>query len=319
MRKKTLISLMFALAFVVTISNKAGAVGSDLPSSDNPFWSVLDDPQMTSPDDSDCVSVATAFVPADQASIMCDGIAQIKTGMQAGMASDGINTNLFSQADWKHIDDLYFEKPGYGKIEFTEEINFMSYSFMMFMKTFGDRMEMQKGEIALDADVVNGLRNTGAKLTMYNAGNFNDLIILVNGDEDTEGVVSGLNYNAADGTITFNAAHFTSFKASERSSLSRPKISDVEAYIYTSKNSGKKYVKVEVEGKNFKKNSKITLGGKKSISRSYSSSKKIKATFSYNDLLKKGKKSLSVKVTNPNGKSRTYKDKIKLSELIEHK
>ena len=45
------------------------------------------------------------------------------------------------------------------------------------------------------------------------------LFILVDGTEDIEGIVSNLVYNLEEKTITFNAAHFTTFETVESSSL----------------------------------------------------------------------------------------------------
>jgi hypothetical protein len=71
-----------------------------------------------------------------------------------------------------------------------------------------------RARIGLDADLIRNLVNTQATLTMYNLA-LNNPKILVDGGEDSQGIVSGVNYDRNAGTLSFTAAHFTTFTAIE--------------------------------------------------------------------------------------------------------
>jgi len=293
-----------------------------LPASDDPFWTIMAD--LSRPDDASCQAKTEALLTSlglpggtERAAATCAGVAGIMQ-MQTDMESSGVTTNLFSQEDWHHVNGLYFEKTGYGKIEFSSEIDFMSYDFMVFIQTFGERMDMQQDEISLDADIVESLRTAGAILTMYNVSNFVNPEILVDDGTDTGGVVSGLTYNADTDTITFNAAHFTSFKAVEKGSskkTKKPTISKVEYRKYTDSD-GKEKVKVEIRGKYFNKKASIKLGHQTVTKIEWKNSQKIEAAFTLKKVLKgKYKNPATLKVTNPSGKSKKFHEKLDLNQL----
>ena len=237
------------------------------------------------------------------------------------MASDGVTTNLFDEANWHHVDNLYFEKAGYGKIEFSKEIDFMSYNFMLFMESIRNKLNIDLNKIGLDADLVTSLKNAGAVLTMYNVSDFQDPTILVDDDVDTEGVVSGLTYDKTTKTITFNAAHFTTFTAVEKSSLQstksevkKPKITRVTWRKYTDKD-GKQKIKLKIRGKYFQKKARVKLG-KEGESITWKNSKKIEANFEVKELLEHGEGNLLyLKVINPGNKSQKFGDRIDISKM----
>jgi len=242
MNKKVIIYLLMAGVFLFASANRSFAQGIDLPAADDPFWTITD--QLHDPIDSSCYSKAVAIYLA--AGSYGDGTAAA-TGacasltamlsMESVLQTSGIETNLFDNEtitegdlldnDWRSINGLYFEAAGLGRIEFTQPIDFMNHDFLTFLSEFSTRAQMGQGEIGLDADIVGGLADYGAVLTMYNAGDFNDPEILVNGQGDSEGVVSELDYDPATHNITFNAAHFTTFTATEKSVTKKPKIAKV--------------------------------------------------------------------------------------------
>jgi hypothetical protein len=189
----------------------------------------------------------------------------------------------------------------------------MSHDFMLFLQTLTSRLDIANEEISLDADIVAGLRNSGAILTMKNVSNFDEPEILVNDEEDDAGVVSGLSYDQTNHIITFNAAHFTSFKAVEKGSNgSRPKITDVDTYQYKN-SSGNQRIKVTIEGKRFNKKAKVRLANKKPIKVKRISSHKIVAYFSV-EKVKRSSHNLYVKVINPGGQYDRFKDTISLKD-----
>ncbi len=293
-----------------------------LPGEDDVFWDVMG--EIVRPDDSTCVNETNAIFAANgiptggnRALVTCDAIAQMML-MEDAMNDDGVDTNLFDYTDWHHITGLYFETP-YGRIEFTHEIDFMSYDFMMFLQTIRDRINMETGEISLDADIVNGLRNAGAVITMYNVPDFANLEIYVNGEPDLGGIVSGLVYDRINHTITFNAAHFTRFTARERDSVSdgddaeRAKIYGVTVQrILTF--GGKERIMLTIKGDDFDKDADVKLGSRKAYKVKYKSKKKIIAYFRPNDL-KNVADPAYVKVINEDADSKKFKKKIYWRDL----
>lgn len=137
----------------------------------------------------------------------------------SSMSSDGVTTNLGEMSDFTHTSSLYFEKTGQGRIAFSSEINFTDRDALSWMSTLDQKLSFTNGTISLDADLINNLVNTQATLTMYGL-NYNNPKVLVNGADDTGGVVSGLTYNREAGTLTFTAAHFTTFQAVENTAAS---------------------------------------------------------------------------------------------------
>jgi len=307
------------LTGIVFIGGKALAAPSgELPPADDPIWEVFD--ALPRPDDPNC----TAFVMGQGASLAqateaCQQLAQMPDEIYADMAADGLfdagrlTTDLRAVADWRRVENLTFDH-GDGMIQFTEPINFMSREFMLFMDSFAQRMEAQPGLISLDADIVDGLKNRGAILTMRNVPDFDNPVILVDGKLDTEGVVSGIVYNRENHTLTFNAAHFTSFEAAEASTVAAPKITKVKYRRYLSR-SGKVKVRVSVYGKRFKKKSKVYFGSKKAYKTNYKNRHKLVAKFSWKELRKLGHKKLRIKVKNPNGAVKEFKIRKTLSKI----
>ncbi|MEK7110122.1 MAG: hypothetical protein AAB876_02775 [Patescibacteria group bacterium] len=152
----------------------------------------------------------------------CPTIATIVSSMSA----NGVKTNLADQTDFSRITGLYFQKSEtndpdgtpIGKITFLSEMNFTDQDALSWMQNMGTNIDMStKGTIGLNADLIKNLTATNASLTMYGLSLSNPEV-LVDGATDTGGVVSGLSYSG--GSLTFTAAHFTTFKAQERSTSS---------------------------------------------------------------------------------------------------
>jgi hypothetical protein len=134
----------------------------------------------------------------------------------ATMSSNGVTSNLADQSDYSRISGLYFEKTGYGRITFLAEMNFTNQEALSWMSSLDSKLNLSsKGQISLDADLIKNLMSTQAQLTMYGL-TLSDPEVLVDGAQDTGGVVSSLSYSS--GTLTFTAAHFTTFTAREKSS-----------------------------------------------------------------------------------------------------
>lgn len=301
----------------------AGAQGSPLPDRSDPFWGVMSN--LDRPDDPDCPTEAknlldTLGLPYDtteRANATCASIAQIVTSMETSFASEGMETNLFTDDDWHAVENLYFDDSE-GRIEFTRDIDFMSYDFMNFLSMLTEQLDIDTANIELDADVVGGLEGYGAILTMRNLPDFDEPGIEVDGEEDEEGVVSGLTYDAAGDTLTFNAAHFTKFTAKEKSEIGgkKPKIDSVKVLRYMTP-FGADRVKVTVKGKHFDKKSEVTFGGREANKTKYKSSKKIVGYFSAGKLAKSGKSELKVRVINSGGASKKYHKEVTWTKSTE--
>lgn len=146
----------------------------------------------------------------------CPTIADIVTQMGLG----GVTTNLGDFTDYTHVTGLYFEKTGKGRITFASEMNFTNQDALSWMENLDSKINMNTaGTITLDADLIKNLMSTQATLTMYSL-TLNDPEILVDGAADTGGVVSGLSYNKSTGQLSFTAAHFTTFKAQDKTTSS---------------------------------------------------------------------------------------------------
>lgn len=317
--KKELFVFLLALGIIIPSATKIMANENMLPEANDPFWLVM--AQLDRPDDSTCETKTEALMASngipndgDRAKLTCDNIAMIVTSMQVGMSGSGVSTNLFIQDEWHNIEGLYFDKADKGRIEFANEIDFMSRDFMLFLQTLTERLSIQKEEIELDADIVNGLRNSGAILTMRNVSNFDEVEIAVNGDKDNNNVVSALQYDKVNKTIIFNVAHFTKFKAIEKGSLEKKaKIYNVSAKK-TKNLLGKEIVEITIKGSKFDKKADVKLGSKKAYKVKWKSKKKLVAYFKVSDL-KNVEKSAYVKVINDEAEAKKYKNKLNWKNL----
>ncbi len=312
--KKILIFFAMMFVFIALSANSiVSAAGNPLPERDNPIWNIMKN--MKNPTDSNCSSLAATELATTLYSgreiEFCLGIAQISE-MEKSLDENDIVTNLFKKDDWRNITGLYFEDEEFGKIEFTKPINFMSYDFLTFLSTFTDRFSMDRGEIGLNADIVGGLYGYGAMLTMYGAGNFEDPEILIDGKKDKKGVVSGLTYDPKTKNITFNAAHFTTFKAVE--SAQKASIKKVEAKKYVKLN-GKKRIKIVMSGKDFDSKAKVKIGTKSAHKIKKVNDRKLIAYFKTNELDKLGDAKVYLKVKNPKAKSDKFKKKFTITDI----
>lgn len=315
---KKLFLLIGILSFVPLFPVQAA--GEDLPEEGSTFWTLL--AALDRPDDDDCATVAQAAplsMSASQATQMCAQLDQMPTDMQTGMnqGGEGIATNLFDATNWHVVTDLYFQHStngvADGRIAFTRTIDFMSRDFMLFLMNFGQNMDSGEGILGLDADTVGGMRNYGAILTMYNVPDFSDPEILVDGAKDENDVVSNLIYDRNARTLTFNAAHFTTFEAVESSAI--PKISWVNARRHISF-LNEKMIQVTVKGKHFQKHAKVYLGGKKAAKTVWKSQKKLVAYFPVSELERWGRKKAYVKVINTNDVEDIHDNKTNILRLL---
>jgi hypothetical protein len=299
--KKTILVSIAAFAMVaMTVPTFAASGDRDLPAEKEPFWTIF--ASMNSPTDHDgCVAAATNYVNSQNFSDqqkqgeivsytqMCGEFASMPNEMAAEMSQEGVSTNLFNETNWHNVQNLYFEKSGRGKIQFTSEIDFMSYRFMTFMSNFRSLVKFDDGYISLNAAMVTEMKYYGAQLTMMglNFPTTPDIYVTdTNGStmhKATDSDISGVNYDPATGRLTFNTTHFSAFKAIEKgSTLKKMKISSVSPKNIKY-NSRKNTFKLTVKGKNlYKKGSDVscTLGFQRAEKvRAARNGKKVNCTF----------------------------------------
>ena len=297
-----------SLVFLI-IPFLASSEESNLPSASDQIWSIFS--ALDRPDDSDCESLAVALdgVDAQSASDHCADFAGMPQENYNFMADDGMfdegmeTTNILNEADWHNIDSLTFDNAR-GKIVFGESVDFMSRSFMVFMDTFPDHIQMSENAIRFDASLVEDLRTMGAVITMKNVSNFANPTILVDGEIDNDGVVSAMVYDATNNTLTFNAAHFTTFTAVESSSVvSAPEINKTNVRRFVSKNN-KERLRLVVYGRSFEKDVDVKIGSRKpyKIRRDVGKGEdKVEAFFDLDDLINLGHRKLTIHVVNTKG------------------
>jgi hypothetical protein len=244
--------------------------GRDLPAESDPFWTIF--AYMVSPrDTANCVAAATSYVDSQnfpesqkQGEIagytqMCTEFAGMPAEMQNDMAAEEVTSNLFSVFDWHNVENLYFQKSGMGRIQFTNTIDFMSYRFMTFLSNFQNMVQFNDGYISLNAAMVTDMKYYGAQLTMLGLDftETPDIYVTdINGTTmhlATDSDISGVAYDPIAGTLTFNAAHFSAFRAvAKGSKVAVMKITKVtpNKIKYSSK---KRSFKITVKGKNIYK------------------------------------------------------------------
>jgi len=219
----------------------------------------------------------------------CENFDQGFEIMRASMEQYGKTSNIWDMTDWHNVNGLYFLSEGEGRIYFDRTLDFMSYRFQVFMQNLPNLLSFQNGYISLNAEMVPELANYGAVLTMYG----------LEFSETPDIYIDGVLANASDmgavyaaGTLTFNASHFSSYRAvAKGSSVSamRIKWNNPRKLKY---NARKRTFKVKVKGSGFRNSSTsttCTLGyfdaTKVTVSRN---GKKATCTFNMSDFSQTG-------------------------------
>lgn len=328
------LALIFSIATLLTMKAHAAVdpdtmEGDPMSNANHFIWDLMAD--MQTPDDPDCADLAetalegtegmTSETITEVAGIACESLATMRTQMQADMnemEGESVETNLWDATNWHNVENLYFEHSTNGtpdgRIAFSEPIDFMSYAFMNFMQHFGENMEAETGYISLDADTVGGFANYGASLTMYNVPDYNDPEILVDGEPDSNGIVSNIVYNRSNNTITFSAAHFSSFEVTEGDEDEEPEIDSVKAKKYFNAGTGSWRVKLKIKGDHLNSDSEVTVDNREPFKINKTGSNKITAYFSLDKLLKTGRDKLVIRVKNGD-ETEKFKHRLTLSEL----
>lgn len=218
----------------------------DIVAEDSLLWPLLAGFDRLDGDFSQCVADTTALATGNEDAMralfpwfwdggdvsygvdtFCYILDEIPTFMSSQLAEVGIQspfssetTNIWDSGvvpNWHSVNGLVFDHE-LVRIEFTEEIDLLSYDFVMMVLDFANAFDANTGYVALNSDMIQGLKSTGAIITFKNIENFEDPVILVDGKLD-ENLISALVYDPDAKTVTFNTQHFTSFEVVERSSV----------------------------------------------------------------------------------------------------
>lgn len=235
-------------------------------------------------------------------------------------------TNIFDGGvipDWHNINGLVFDHP-LGTIEFTGTVDLLSYDFVHLLLSFAQAFDIKQAYLSLDSELVQGLKETGAIITMKNVPDFDEPVILVDGVIDAS-IVPAIVYDKEAKTITFNANHFTSFQAVESPSIpveeeekdddkKRPKIysAKIERLTYAD---GRDYYKVTAKGKNYDKKFNMYLGGRKSIKETRVNKRRAIGYFNVADFENEPQETLKFKVYNSSKRKRTYDHRLPIYNI----
>jgi hypothetical protein len=331
--RKVILAGIAAFAIVAMSMPVFAAPGDrDLPAENEPFWTIF--AQMDSPTDTtDCVVAATSYVNSQDFSNeqkqgeiagyteMCGEFANMPSEMQSDMATEGVTSNLFAASDWHNVQNLYFEKTGMGKIQFTNTIDFMSYRFMTFMSNFREMVQFNDGYISLNAAMVTDMKYYGAQLTMLGLDfpTTPDIYVTdANGATmhlATDSDISGVAYDPITGSLTFNTSHFSAFKAVEKGSkVKAMKITKVDPKSVKYK-ANKSTFTVNVKGSNlYKKGTAAvcTLGfSEASKVKTVKNGKRLKCTFSMSEFSVKDYYPLAISIDGNGSVTKTNAVRIK--------
>jgi len=156
------------------------------------------------------------------------------SALDACLESLGIVSNMGELANPAHTpndgaNNLYFEKrtsstdpsTAIGKIKYNNSLNLTDRNTTELLKALGDQMEINQGEVGLNASTSDMMRNSGAEITIYNIDDlgYSDIPIIVVRDDEGNIIdpedpdfpeLTGTDYE--DGDLTFSTDHFTDFQ-----------------------------------------------------------------------------------------------------------
>lgn len=307
----------------------------DMPAENDVFWTLF--ALMDHPTDyTNCEVAVTAYVnelgydagrTQEELQGMlgfCTGVASMPADMQSSMTAEEVETTLFDNSNWHHINGLYFKKSEngvpMGKISFSHEIDFMTYDFMTFMNNFGNMVQFNDGYISLNAAMIPTMINYGTTFTMYGLHfpTQPDIYVTTAGGSTMRKAnssdISGISYNAATGELSFTPGHFSAFKAvAKGTKVKKMKISSVKPKT-VKYNAGKSTFTITVKGTSLYSASGLTcmLGfNSANVVRSNKKGKKITCQFDMSEFSVKGWYPLAVTASGVGEVRKTNGVKIK--------
>ena len=138
---------------------------------------------------------------------------------------DTMTTDVSAVTDFRNV-ALTLACPGKGSITFYNGLDLTRLDAMNYLRNFGQYMDQgaNPGKFGLDISVLNYLADKGARVTIYLPSNINykDAPDIKMNDGDASGVVSDVTYDTATRAVTFTAAHFSTFAAVPKVTLTGP-------------------------------------------------------------------------------------------------
>jgi len=169
----------------------------------------------------------------------------------------GVTTNMASSSDPTMITGLYFDKATKGRITYSAALNLTDQNNRVLISTFGTKMKMNRGRIGLKAASSTIMQNLGATISIYGMtglgydSTIGTSSLMVLDDNDLEISTSSLDFPEMpsiswdagnDGTLTFDASHFTDYGPNpilaEVTPVSTPTASTSPAYNFSSNVAG---------------------------------------------------------------------------------
>lgn len=130
-------------------------------------------------------------------------------------------TDLTAVTDFRAV-SLTVMCPARGKIHFTSTLDFTSSAGMQALRSIFESLDSDMGgELGLSDSTIAMLRDAGAELTMYGLPYSSTPDIKYNGG-DASSTASGIVYDTTAKTLTLNAAHFSTYTAVPKVTLSDP-------------------------------------------------------------------------------------------------
>jgi hypothetical protein len=132
----------------------------------------------------------------------------ITTDFEGGEEVDEGDTTDLTQVDTSNITNLIIDKPDYGKINFSEEINLLTVGSAINLSSY---VTISSNRIEINSTAIPAL-NKSAKLQLYNL-TFTDPHILRDGELCPSSICTKESYSG--GTLTFNVSQFSTYTSQE--------------------------------------------------------------------------------------------------------
>lgn len=135
------------------------------------------------------------------------------------------STDLTQVADFRSV-NLVMHCPGKGKIVFENPMDFSAYETMEALRTLGTKLDAEvgsSGKFGLSDETIAYIRNAGASVTIYGLPYLSAPDIKLNGG-DSSSAVSSVSYDEAAKAVTFKAAHFSSYTAVPKVTITEPAV-----------------------------------------------------------------------------------------------
>ena len=148
--------------------------------------------------------------------------------IDATLAS-GVNpiiTNLGELTDPTVASGLYFERPGYGKITFTNTLNLTDAGTVTTISLIASKLSFGQGEVSFSPETQSELQKVGAKIEMYNMSgdtySTSDIVVyddvggIISPSDSGYPTISNFVFDNTSNTIIFDTNHFTKYKIIEQ-------------------------------------------------------------------------------------------------------